>query len=226
MLASFRRLIRRLETPPLPAGPGGEPLTAEAVLGLVQGALYNERNWPGLERLLGALLRGQQVRLPASQSGGFSEESYNAIHCLIIPNRLRTVAAARQAGRAALAAAPHFGRNTLPLWLTCAQWAPPSPPDAGRLIHAPGTPPILLVTNTVDPATPLAWAREVHAALANSVLVTNVAGGHIFYEMGPCTKRVVDDFLISDTKPAPGTVCHNRNPALLGPAAPSVPVTG
>ncbi|MBO0818892.1 MAG: alpha/beta fold hydrolase, partial [Actinobacteria bacterium] len=227
VLASFRRLLRRLESPSPPAGSNGKPLTADKVLGLVQSALYNEANWPGLEKILGALFKGAHLELPGGQLPGFSELSYFAIHCLTIPKRLRTVATAVQAGRAARAAAPHFGNEVLPLWLTCARWRAPSPPGAGRLIHAPGTPTILLVTNTVDPATPLAWAREVHAALANSLLVTNVAGGHIFYRMGPCTDRVVDDFLISDTRPAPGTVCHNRNPALFGPAAaPSVPVTG
>ena len=226
VLASFSRLIRRLETPPLPIGPDGKPLTADAVLGVVSKALYNERNWPGLEMLLAALFKGELRSLPSGEIGS-SDFSFYAVECLTIPQRLRTVAAAMRAGRAALAATPHFGRVTLPERLLCAKWPAPSPPDAGRLIHARGTPTILLVTNTVDPATPLTWAREVHAALANSVLVTNVAGGHIFYPMGPCTERVVDDFLVAGTKPAPGTVCHNRNPALFGPAMPSgAPGTG
>lgn len=227
VLARFKGLLRRLEARPLPTGSDGEPLTADAVQGFVMNSLYNELRWPRLEAVLGALFKGEHVALPSTQLPGFSEESYIAINCLTIPQRLRTVAAAVQAGRAAQAAAPHFGNYVLPQWLTCAKWPVPSPKDAGQLIHAPGTPPILLVTNTVDPATPLAWAREVHAALANSILVTNVAGGHGFYFMGPCTHRAVDDFLISDTVPAPETVCHNRNPALLGPAtAPPDPVTG
>ena len=227
VLASFKSLLSRLESAPLPAGSDAEPLTAGAVLGFVSQSLYNERYWPRLEAVLGALFRGEQVALPSSQLPGFSGESYDAINCLTIPQRLRTVSAAEQAGRAAQAAAPHFGNTVLPQWLTCAKWPVPSPADAGRPIHAPGTPPILLVSNTVDPATPLAWAREVHAALAHSLLVTNVAGGHGFYGMGSCTNRVVDDFLISDTKPAPGTVCHNRNPVLAGPATtPPVPATG
>lgn len=49
--------------------------------------------------------------------------------------------------------------------------------------------------------------------LANSVLVTNQGGGHGFYGMGSCTHRVVDDFLITGKKPAPGTACNDRNPA-------------
>ena len=218
VLASFKKLLRRLESRRLPAGSDREPLTAEAVLGFVSQSLYNERDWPRLETVLGALFEGEHVALPSTQLPGFSGQSFDAINCLTIAQRLRTVAAAVQAGRAAQAAAPHFGNDVLALWLTCAKWPVPSPPGAGHLIHAPGTPPILLVSNTVDPATPLAWAREVHAALASSVLVTNVAGGHGFYGMGSCTNRVVDNFLISDTRPAPGTVCHNRNPALVGPA--------
>ncbi|MDR0346112.1 MAG: alpha/beta hydrolase [Nocardiopsaceae bacterium] len=204
VLASFQALLRRLE-----------PARAEALLGAVQQALYNERDWPALEMFLGKLIEGKPFS-PPSQMPDLSDQSFAAIRCLTVPQRLRTVAAARQARQAARTAAPLFGSFVYFDWLTCAKWPVPSPPDAGKPIRAPGTPPILLVSNTVDPATPLAWARQVHATLANSILVTNVAGGHIFYRMGPCTDRVVDDFLISGTRPAPGTVCHNRNPALLG----------
>jgi hypothetical protein len=82
-------------------------------------------------------------------------------------------------------------------------------PGAGQAIRAPGTPTILLVSNTYDPATPVAWARGVHGQLANSALVTNVGGGHIFYRMGACTHNVVDSFLLSGDAPAAGTTCHD-----------------
>jgi TAP-like protein len=227
VLARFGNLLEQLSSPPLPTGPDGQPLTAAAVLGFVQLALYNERSWRNMWRILGALFRGEPTALPSSQDSGLSEQAFVAISCLTVPQSLRTVSAAQQAGQAALAAAPIFGGNVETQWLTCAQWPVPSPPDAGQPIRAPGTPTILLVTNTVDPATPLSEAQQVHAALVNSVLVTNVAGGHGFYGMGDCTNSVVDNFLISAT-PTPGTVCHDRNIAnVVGPAmAPPVPVTG
>lgn len=228
VLASFQNLLEELSSPPLPTGPDGQPLTAAAVLGFVQGALYSERAWRNMWTTLGALFRGEPTALPSGQDSGFSALAFGAIACLTVPQSLRTVTAAQQAGQAALAAAPIFGRNVEAQWLTCAQWPVPSPPDAGQPIHASGTPTILLVNNTVDPATPLSEAQRVHAALANSVLVTNVAGGHGFYGMGDCTNSVVDNFLISATIPAPGTVCHDRSIANeVGPAmAQPVPVTG
>jgi hypothetical protein len=133
-----------------------------------------------------------------------------AINCLAMPADKRTVAAAVQANREAVAAAPHFGYSVEPDWLSCAKWPVPSAPGAGQAIRAPGTPTILLVNNLFDPATPVSEAMAVHRQLANSVLVTNAGAGHGFYAMGSCTENVVDSFLISDSKPAAGTVCRDN----------------
>jgi hypothetical protein len=142
-----------------------------------------------------------------------TDGSYFAIQCLTMSQDQRTVPAAQRAAQEALQAAPHFGASAQQLWLTCAKWPVKSPAYADRAIRAPGTPTILLVANTYDPATPVAWARAVDGQLANSVLVTNQGGGHGFYGMGSCTRNVVDSFLITGNKPAPGTTCSDRNPA-------------
>jgi hypothetical protein len=129
------------------------------------------------------------------------------------------VAAALRAGQEAQTVAPHFGPTVAEQWLECAKWPVPSPATAGRAISAAGSPTILLVNNSYDPATPLSWATAVHGQLADSVLVTNTAGGHGFYPMGACTHNVVDTFLISGSKPAAGTACHDQNPVLAPPSS-------
>jgi hypothetical protein len=134
-----------------------------------------------------------------------------------------TVAAAWQAGRLALAAAPRFGDSVEETRLNCALWPVASPADAGQPLTAPGAPPILVVSNVYDPATPLIWAQQVHAHLPNSVLVTNVAGRHGYCRLGACTHAVVDNFLVDAALPAAGTVCHDRDPLVTGLG---VPVTG
>jgi pimeloyl-ACP methyl ester carboxylesterase len=229
----FDSLLSRLRSSPLPTGPGSPPLTADVLINYVQQNLYSEKQWPSIEATLGALFRGvptgapngaqpggQALRSLAGSAGnGEVSGSFPAIECLTVPSDQRTVAAARRAGQEAQAVAPHFYLAVENQWLQCAKWPVPSPSGAGRTINAPGTPTILLVGNTFDPATPVAWARAVHGQLANSVLVTNTAGGHGFYPMGSCTHKVVDDFLISGRKPAPGTACHDRNPALAPPVS-------
>jgi pimeloyl-ACP methyl ester carboxylesterase len=226
--ASFTGLLSRLAAAPVPDGPDGQPLTASTLLSWVSQSLYAEKRWPALWATLGALISGQpgaaasvQLRNPL-----LLEEGFEAIYCLTIPQAQRTVAAAQQAGIQAKAAAPIFGSDVGSGRLNCALWPVPSPPDAGQPIHAAGAPPILLVSNLYDPATPVSWAEQVHADVPNSLLVTNVAGGHGFYPLGSCTQNVVDSFLISAAKPAPGTTCHDRDPEVATPGSNPVPVTG
>jgi pimeloyl-ACP methyl ester carboxylesterase len=227
-VANYDALISQLQSSPLP-DPSGGTLTGDDVTGIVSHALYTERAWPALWTILGALINGSRdltnVGALAAALGGQTggDQSFPAIFCLTIPQGQRTVAAAQQAGRLALAAAPRFGGFVESARDTCALWPVSSPADAGQPISAPGTPTILLVNNVYDPATPLVWAQQVHADLADSVLVTNVAGGHGFYGLGACTNGVVDNFLISFSKPVAGTTCHDRNPLV---ASPTVAVTG
>jgi len=228
--ARFDNLLSRLQSSPLPNGPGNPPITDTSLISYVQQNLYNEKQWPSIEATLAALFRNSATTTPNGAQGGSralrsaagsgeSEDSFTAIDCLTFPADQRTVPAAMQAAQQAKAVAPHFWTVVEHEWLDCAKWPVASPSGAGRAISAPGTPPILLVTNTYDPATPASWARAVHGQLANSMLVTNTAGGHGFYPMGSCTHQVVDNFLISGRKPASGTACHDGNPILAPPSS-------
>jgi pimeloyl-ACP methyl ester carboxylesterase len=229
VLTRFDGLLGRLKTAPVPLGAGRPPLTAPGVINFVQENLYSEQKWPAIEGILGLIFsevptsaNGASQSTPAHASviasavdASGNEEasgSFLAIDCLTVPADQRTVPAAVRAGQEADTVAPHFGPVAAEQWLQCAKWPVPSPSTAGRAISAAGTPTILLVNNSYDPATPLSWATAVQGQLANSVLVTNTAGGHGFYPMGACTHNVVDTFLISGSKPAPGTACHDGNP--------------
>jgi TAP-like protein len=236
VLARFDSLLSSLETAPVTLGNGRPPLTASGVIGFVQEDLYSEQKWPAIENTLGVLFREvpasanrpsrsapakANIIAPAVTGSGNDEMSgsFQAIDCLTVPADQRTVPAAVRAGQQAQTVAPHFGPTVAEQWLECAKWPVASPATAGRAISAAGTPTILLVNNSYDPATPLSWATAVHGQLANSVLVTNTAGGHGFYPMGGCTHNVVDTFLISGSKPAAGTACHDKNPVLAPPAS-------
>ncbi len=227
IMARFDKLIDQLNAAPVQTGAGEPPLDGDQLVNELAQSLYQEEQWPSVEDGLAALFRsepaaaskGTRAGRPAAAASGAGTTdqesgSFQAIGCLTMPQDQRTVTAAQQGAQEALAVAPHFGSYVAQEWLNCAKWPVPSPANAGRAISADGTPAILLVNNTYDPATPVTWARSVHGQLANSVLVTNIGGGHVFYPMGSCTHKVVDDFLVSGTKPAPGTACRNRNPAV------------
>ncbi len=76
-------------------------------------------------------------------------------------------------------------------------------------IHAPGSPPILVVGTTYDPATPYPWAQGLAKQLSRGVLLTRVGDGHTAYGMGStCADDAIDRFLTTGVTPPVGTVCH------------------
>ncbi len=70
-----------------------------------------------------------------------------------------------------------------PYWVgpdACAAWPAP-PTGAPAAITAPGSPPIVVLGTTGDPATPYAEAQALAAQLSQGVLVTYVGEGHLAY---------------------------------------------
>jgi pimeloyl-ACP methyl ester carboxylesterase len=233
IMSRFDKLLTRLQSSPYPVA-GGTPVTADDFMSQLTDTLSDETSWQAFDRGVAVMFTGKPLPTPSGathaspaaraatgeSASDDQDGSMPAVYCLTVPRDQRTVAAARAAGQEARAVAPHFADTAADLWMTCAKWPVPSPASAGKPIRAPGTPTILLVNNTYDPRTPVSDARTVDSDLANSVLVTNEGAGHGFYQMGGCTHKDVDDFLLADRKPAPGTGCHDR-PALA--TTPQVP---
>jgi hypothetical protein len=78
---------------------------------------------------------------------------------------------------------------------------------APAAITAPGAPPILVVGNTGDPATPYDNAVAVADQLSSGVLVTADIDGHTAYGIDRCVTRVVDRYLIDLTVPPADPRC-------------------
>jgi TAP-like protein len=76
------------------------------------------------------------------------------------------------------------------------------------LPHAIGAPPIVVVGNTDDPATPLAWATGLSHELQTAVLLTVNSAMHTAYASGnSCVDTAIDRYLIDLQPPAVGTRC-------------------
>ncbi|WP_106397296.1 alpha/beta hydrolase [Actinocorallia populi] len=218
-LARVERLVSRADASPLEAGASG-PVTGRDVLRVIQTATYREETWPQVTAALAAALRGDggPLRTLAAWPSGSGREAlsggYQAVVCPHLRPEERTAEAAHAAGRAALRAAPLFGRRVEAQRQACARWPVASLPEAGLAVRTDGAPPPLLVHNRHDAATPVHWARSAHGQLPGSALVLNDSGGHGFYPMGECTRGIVDRFLTEGAMPAPGTFCEDRAPAL------------
>jgi TAP-like protein len=92
--------------------------------------------------------------------------------------------------------------------LICAYW--PVPPVANEApIHVDGTPPILVIGTTNDPATPLKWAQGLAQELSSGVLLTAEGTQHTAFVTA--FNRCVDDHVVTylvDLRPPPtDTTC-------------------
>ncbi|MFJ4923649.1 alpha/beta hydrolase [Streptomyces sp. NPDC088725] len=210
-------LLARLDKKPI-QGIGDRKLTeTEATNGIAQ-ALYSKEFWPLLEEGLdeadggnGALL----LALSDSMNGRDEQGRYSnlgaanvAINCADSKQRY-TLGQTKAKLPAFRAASPVFGDFLGWGLMSCSQW-----PVAGQWItpdvSAPGAPPIVVVGNTGDPATPYAGARAMVEALGKGVGVelTYRGQGHGAYDSGnKCVQKAVNGYLLDGKVPAAGTTC-------------------
>lgn len=91
---------------------------------------------------------------------------------------------------------------------------PANPPHRLNIPHAPT---VLLLNSRHDPATPYAWALNIHRqAPRNTALVTYEGAGHAVYTRSACTRAFVDDYLLALTVPSRGAGCPAVQPLLVG----------
>jgi pimeloyl-ACP methyl ester carboxylesterase len=81
-------------------------------------------------------------------------------------------------------------------------------PRAPPAVSASGAPPALILAGLHDPATPVAWAQEMRAALGNgSSLITVDSWGHGQLFVNRCASDLAVSFLIDPTLLPPDTEC-------------------
>ncbi|MFD7301392.1 alpha/beta hydrolase [Streptomyces pharetrae] len=107
-------------------------------------------------------------------------------------------------------ASPLFGDYLAWGMVGCVDWPVPGAADHPD-VSAPGAPPILVVGNTGDPATPYEGARKMAQALGKGVGVelTYEGQGHGAYDSkNECVRDAVNGYLLDGKVPAAGTVCR------------------
>jgi pimeloyl-ACP methyl ester carboxylesterase len=209
-LGAVERVLSLAEAPggiPAPdadraAGPG------EANLG-VSLALYSKSLWKSLDAALAEALDGDGSKLVqlADQYIGIGDfEIYFAVNCMDFTWPTGDPDAILAAAKATAVQSPHFGEALVNDYVRCADWPVPAHPLAP--VEAPGTPPIVVISTTGDPATPYAAGVTVADRLASGVLVTNEGDGHTVTADGkPCIDDIVVAYLVDGKPPADRTTC-------------------
>jgi pimeloyl-ACP methyl ester carboxylesterase len=212
---AIETLIQRAGEAPIPAPGADRPLSqGEVVWGLIS-SLYARFQWGGLANAISDALNGdgsRMLRLVDELWGRNPDGTYDnfyeanvAVNC-IDQDVDRDPDHHRMLSEDFAEQAPIFGAWGGYLNITCALWhAEPSPPAVPT---AEGAPPILVIGNTGDPATPLKWAVALSQQLESAVLLENDAEGHTGYlQLSNCVDDIVNAYLLQLDVPAEGSTC-------------------
>ena len=199
-------LIAQVEEEPIPSdsrdlGPG------ELNVGIGM-ALYSESLWPDLANGIAAALDGDGSGMVALADqylsiGNF--DVYFGVDCLDFewPDTPEELLAD---GAAIKDDAPHFGEYIVNDYVRCAMW--PVEPEPLTKVTGPGTPPILVVSTTNDPATPYEAGVHVAENLESGVLLTYEGDGHTVVGNGvACVDDAVARYLVDLEPPEDGATC-------------------
>jgi len=213
--ARIATLLHELDAHPLP-GDDRRLLGSGTMFSAIILPLYNEGNWSYLDDLFAEVLAGgtdtafflADVYNDRGADGSYSSngsEAFLAINCLDYPSD-GEVATMRAEAAELEREAPVFGPWMAYGGTLCPEWPFLSSVERGP-ITAPGSPDILVVGTTNDPATPYVWAEALASQLENGHLVTHRGEGHTAYGESACVTDVVDAFLVDGRVPASDPMC-------------------
>lgn len=205
-VGAIEELQARVEQAPIPAeprdlGPG------ELATGLSY-PLYDQGRWSTLSDAVDEALDGDgtaMVQLADDYLDLADADIYYAVSCLDSewPETPEELLAG---GKAAGGASPHFGEAIVNEYVRCTMW--PTEEQPLRAGTAPGTPPILVVSTSNDPATPYEAGVRTAERLESGVLLTHEGDGHGIVGLGnDCVDDAVTSYLVDLEPPEDGTTC-------------------
>jgi pimeloyl-ACP methyl ester carboxylesterase len=208
--SSLLNQIARSITSPAPAGSGRAAGPGELYDALLDG-LYSTSYYARLGSALASDAAGNGASIVAMSDAYNANGSTNgsdageAVDCMDHPAPTGLSTYNKLAFEFATAA-PVFG--PLLAWGEAACWEWPVPPTRTVApVLATGSPPILLVGTTNDPATPYAWAVNVAKQLQHGVLLTRDGSDHVAYFYSACVRGDIQNYLVGGVTPPSGTIC-------------------
>jgi pimeloyl-ACP methyl ester carboxylesterase len=165
-------------------------------------ATYGSDQWPGFIAALASALDGRWGGI-RSMAEAFTDlvpyAPFAVITCLDAPHPVGAAAWRADAVRSARVSS-RFGAALANELLPCA-FLPEGTFQPHRVV-AEGTPPILVVGSTGDAATPYQQAEEVAHTLAEGVLLTVHAEGHVALGDSECATAAITRYLVDLALPA------------------------
>jgi pimeloyl-ACP methyl ester carboxylesterase len=213
LLKAYDDLAAKVEKQELPTGSARKVGPGEFTLGTGLG-LYSKGYWPQLGQVLADAVNGQGAGLLAFNdayldrtASGYEnvDEANFAVNCVDRPWPRTQQPYYDLAARVAKQY-PRFGPAIALSGIGCMTW-PVAPIGRPHAVSGAGSPPVVVIGTTRDPATPYEWAVSLAKQLDKGVLITHDGDGHTVYRNGApnCILRPVNDYLVSLTTPRAAT---------------------
>ena len=214
----LRDLFSQLDKTPM-TGSDGRSITGAFVRSAVLSYLYfPETDYPRLRDALNQLVKSNDpeplVMLADERNGRQTDghyrynsfDSYFAVTCLDRQFQ-KSAAQVEVLARQLDMSAATFGKSLAWGLLPCSGW-PATGVEATKVQVASSIAPVLIVSRTSDPATPVDWAQTLHEEIPHSGLITWDSRGHTAYLQGSdCIDTAVDRYLVNGTLPKANVQC-------------------
>ncbi|MFD4749028.1 alpha/beta hydrolase [Streptomyces rubiginosohelvolus] len=210
----FLALARELDREPKESDVPGVPLTGNRLRQALHGSLNSDTGFAPLARLIRSAgdPQGRPV-LPPELAGALPDEDASLTMAVICNDVRWPGPDSGYARRVAADRARYPLTAGLPASITpCSFWKHDEEPRPTRITDE-GPSNVLMIQSLRDPATPLAGALKMRAALGERArMVTVGQGGHGMYlgNGNACGDRAVSDFLVTGNRPARDTHCPDR----------------
>lgn len=211
----IQNLLKAVDASPIRASDGRQ-LGSGSLLTAIVTPLYSQESWEYLSIMFDALKQGDadvafslaDQYNSRNEDGSYADnslESNIAINCLDGSSTTDPAVIEKQ-NAAVLAAAPTIG----PWWtfgdIGCANWPYPGK-RIPKPVRAEGSPTILVVGTTNDPATPYKSAVALAKQLERGQLITFEGEGHTAYGPSTCVKKIVNDYFLTGNAPTSDPQC-------------------
>jgi hypothetical protein len=205
------KLLIRLRESPLRA-PDGRSVNSAYLRTAIDAALYDKGSWRYLSTAFKEVLQGRTETTLALADfyvdrgkQGYTDNLFEAIYavnCLDKPVETDPAVLEREGALLDAADPLRAADNTEDLGdPVCANWPVP-PVQKPHRVRAVGSPAILVLGTTGDPATPYQWAQSLAKQLPKGVLLTLRGEGHTAYRNGSrCINEPVNAYFVRGAVP-------------------------
>jgi len=206
--ATYDRVMGRVEQAPLPTSDGRSLGPSDLATAAIESTYDPSLTDPFLAALADADAGDGSAMMALADeyrdSAGYS--GYVGVLCVDSPHPIGAVSWKQFSDQLA-ARSPRFGAAIANEVLPCAFWPDPVTQQP-HTVTAPGSPPIVVIGNTGDPATPYGQAEDVARHLQNGVLVTVDARGHTSGGNSACATSIVRRYLVDLSVPPADSLCR------------------